>query len=149
MRMNTGTFTSERATLSRVSPMPRRAARIRQRGTSSRAGTLPKSASRHGAHFVGRHIARDHQDRVVGRIVVHVEILRFDAADAANLIRPADHRAAIGMGKIQRGVDLFAHQRLRIVVDAHAALFQHHVALGAHVVIGKIEIGHAVGFEPP
>ena len=40
-----------------------------------------------------------------------------------------------------------SRKRLRIVVDAHAAFFQHHVAFGLNADIRQIEIGHAVGFE--
>ena len=42
-----------------------------------------------------RHIAGDHEDHVIGRVVVLVEILRFHAADVMDLLRPADNRAAI------------------------------------------------------
>ena len=102
---------------------------------------------RRDAHLFRRHVAGHDEDRVVRRIVVQIEILRIDAADVAHFVRPADHGAAIGMRKIERGIHLLAHQRLRIVVHAHAALFQNHAAFGVHVGIGEIEIDQAVGIQ--
>ena len=72
------------------------------RGCQRARRHLAVGVLRHLAHFVGRDIARDHQDGVVGRIVMIVEILRRDAVDAAHFLGPADHRPAIGMGQMQR-----------------------------------------------
>ena len=102
---------------------------------------------RHLAHFVRRDIACDHQDGVVWRVMMIVEILGREAVDAAHFLGPADHGPAIGMGKMQRRLHLFVHQGLGLVVHPHAALFQHHIALRPDMGIGQIQIGQPVGLE--
>jgi hypothetical protein len=76
-----------------------------------------------------------------------VEILRRNAVNAAHFLGPADHRPAIRMGQVQRGAHLLAHQRLGLVLHPHAALFQHHVALGPDMGVRQVQIGQPVGFQ--
>ena len=51
------------------------------------------------------------------------------------------------MREMQRRVHLFTQQGLRVVLDAHAALFQHDIAFCSHIGVGQIEIDHTVGVE--
>ena len=51
------------------------------------------------------------------------------------------------MVEVQRGVDLLAQPRARIVGDALVLLFQDDIALGQHDLVGEHQAGHAVGLE--
>ena len=51
------------------------------------------------------------------------------------------------MVEVKRGVHLLAEPRSRIVGDPHVLLFQHHLELGPHHVVGEHQAGHAVGLE--
>ena len=79
---------------------------------------------------------------------MEIEIARLHRADAADFLRPADHRPPVRMGKEQGRGHLFRHQALRIAVHPHAAFFQHHIAFGAHIGVGEIEIDHAIRLQP-
>ena len=46
-------------------------------------------------------------------------------------------------GRLQRLVEL----RAGVVVDAHAALLEHDLALGTDHFVGEHQIGHAIGLE--
>ena len=99
------------------------------------------------AHLLRRHVPRHDQDGVVGCVMAAIEIVSLGTADAADLIRPADHRAAVGMGQIERGFGLLQHQGLRIAVDSQSPFLGHDVALGHHRAFGEVEPTHPVGFE--
>ena len=47
----------------------------------------------------------------------------------------------------QRGLQSLVELRAGVVVDAHAALFEHDLALGTDHFVGEHEIGHAIGLE--
>jgi len=47
----------------------------------------------------------------------------------------------------ETGVDRLVQERLRIIVDAGAALLQDHLALRQHDLVIKNESGHAIGLE--
>ena len=47
----------------------------------------------------------------------------------------------------ERRLQRFVELRRRIVLDAHAALLEHHLALGPDNLVGKQKIGHAVRLE--
>jgi hypothetical protein len=51
------------------------------------------------------------------------------------------------MRHVQRRFHLLAHQGLRIILHPHAALFQHHIALGADIALREIEVDHAVRLQ--
>jgi hypothetical protein len=51
------------------------------------------------------------------------------------------------MIEIQRGIDLLAETRARIIGDALVLLLEDDVALGQHHLIGELQAGHAVGFQ--
>ncbi len=79
--------------------------------------------------------------------MVIVEILGGDAVDPAHFVRPADHRAAIGMREMQRSLHLLAHQRLRLVLHPHAAFFEHHIAFRPDMGVGQIQIGQTIRLQ--
>ena len=51
------------------------------------------------------------------------------------------------MVEIERGLDLLAKPRARIVGDALVLLLEHDVALRQHHLVGQHQAGHAVGLE--
>src|SRR6516162_6319238 len=60
---------------------------------------------------------------------------------------PADHRLSVRIVQIERGVDLLAEARARIVSDALVLLFENDVALGQNDIIRELKAGHPVGLE--
>src|SRR5262249_36367864 len=62
-----------------------------------------------------RHVACDHDDRVVWRVEAPIESERVFTVELLDLVAPADHRPMIGMVEIERGGHLLAQARARIV----------------------------------
>ena len=108
---------------------------------------LAKGLLREAADLLGIDVAGDHQRGVVRRIESLVERQRVFAVELLDLVVPADHRAAIGMIEIERRHDLLNKPRFRIIGDPHIVFFEHHVALGQHVLVLQDKTGHAVGLE--
>jgi len=102
---------------------------------------------RHFQHFGGIRIARNDQDRIVGRIIAAVEIERVRARQLLDLVLPADHGAPVWVVEILRRAALLAEKRGRIVFHPHVALFEHNVALGGDIFLGESEIAHSVGLH--
>jgi hypothetical protein len=100
-----------------------------------------------GANLVGGHVAGHHQDRIVWRVEAAIELERAFAVELFDFMPPADHRPAIGVVQVERGIHLFAQPRRGIVGDPHVLLFQHDVELGPHHVVGERQPGHPVGLE--
>ena len=98
-------------------------------------------------HLGGGHIAGDDQDRVARRVVLPVEGDRVVAREPRHLRHPADHRPAIGVGGVERGIHLLGQQARRFIVDAGTAFLLHHRELGRHVLVLQHQIGHAIRFE--
>ena len=98
-------------------------------------------------HRIRLDIAGHDQHGVVGPVVFVIEGNRVGAVQLLHLLHPADHRNAVGLVLPERRVDLLVEHRLRIAVDARAALFQDHVALGLDDLVGEDEVAHAVGLE--
>ncbi len=92
-------------------------------------------------------VAGDHDDGVVGGVPAAIEADGVVAGELLHLMAPADGRFAVRMIEVERRVDLDAEPRARIVLDAHVLLFEDHVALRQHHVVGQPEAGHAVGLE--
>ena len=97
--------------------------------------------------LVGGDVAGDDQDGVVGRVEAAIEFERIFARELLDLVPPADDRPAIGMVEIERCIHLLGQARAGIVRDPHVLLFQHHLQLGLHHVVGQHQAGHAVGLE--
>ncbi len=82
-----------------------------------------------------------------GRVEAPIERQGFVAIELFDFVPPADHRPAVGMIEIERGVHLFAEPGARIVGDPHILLFEHDIELGPHHVVGEHQSGDAVGLE--
>ena len=111
------------------------------------ARNLAIGCFRHGLHFRGGHGARNHEDRVIGRVETLVERQRILARELFDLVFPADDRTPVGMIEIERGGNLLTQPGLRAVGDAHVELFQHDVTFRQNIFVGQHEAGHTVGFK--
>ena len=100
-----------------------------------------------GLDLRGLHVAGDHQDGVVGRVEAPIEGQRVLAVELLDLVAPADHRPAVRVVEIERGGDLLAEARSRVVGDALVILLENHLKLGPHLVVGQRKAGHAIGLE--
>jgi hypothetical protein len=92
-------------------------------------------------------VAGDHHHRGVGTVEVAIEADGVVAGQLLHLVPPADHRLAVRVIKEQRGVDLLAEPRARIVGDTLVLFLKDHVALRQHHLVGEHKAGHAVGFQ--
>ena len=92
-------------------------------------------------------VAGDHHDRVVGTVEATIEADGVVAREPLHLVAPADHRLAVGAVEVERGVDLLAELRARIVAHALVLLLEDDLKLGPHDLVGELQAGHAVGFE--
>ena len=99
-------------------------------------------------HLGGLDIAGDDEDRVVRRVPLAIERQRVLGAEPPDLGFPADRRDPVGAVQEQRRHQLLAQQRGGFVIDPHAPLFEHDVALRKHHRIVEDKAGHAVRFEP-
>ena len=111
------------------------------------AGDLAVGRFGERAHLLRRHVAGNDENGVVGRVEAPVEGERLLAIELLDLVPPADHRPAVGMVEVERGVHLLAQPRAGIVGDPHVLLFQHHLELRPHRLVGQHQSGHAVGLE--
>ena len=111
------------------------------------AGDLAVGFLRELKRLIRLDVAGDHHHRVVGRVEAPVKADGVVARKLLHLVAPADHRLAVRMVEVQRGVDLLAQPRARIVADALVLLFEDDVALGQHHLVGELQAGHAVGLE--
>ena len=98
-------------------------------------------------HLGGVHVARDHQDRVVGGVIALVERQRRVARQRLDLRAPADHRHAVRVVEVERRRHLLGKQRAGVVVGALAALLQDHLALGLDRVLRQHQVAHPVGLH--
>ena len=99
-------------------------------------------------HLFRIDIAGNDEDRVVRRVPLAIERQRVLGAEPLDLGFPADRRDAVGVVQKQRRNQLFVQQRGGLVIDPHAPLFEHDIALRTHPRIVEDEAGHAVRFEP-
>ncbi len=88
-------------------------------------------------HIFRPDIARDDHGRVVGRVVVLVEIERVCPADPFDFGLPSDHRAPIGMGEMQCRLHLLFGERARFGIDTQMTLLQHNIAFGVEIRIRR------------
>ena len=103
----------------------------------------------HQAHrVVGLEVAGDQQRRVVGHVVGVVE--RPDLIDGRGIqvVHAADHRVLVRMQVEGMEADQLIQQAERRVLDAHAALFLDHLALGHEGLLVHAQGRHAIGFHP-
>ncbi len=98
-------------------------------------------------HVLRLDIAGNDEDRIFRRIEALVIGQRIVAAEAGNIVGPADDRQTIGMAGEQRRLHrLVQEMRAGVGIGAHAAFFEHDIALGGDDLVGQHEILHAVGF---
>ena len=98
-------------------------------------------------HLLDGDVAGDDDDGVVGGIEALVEGQRVLARELGHLVHPADDGDAIGMVLIERGRHLLGQEARRAVLGARAALLEDHLALGRHLLLGELQVHHAVGFH--
>ncbi len=118
-----------------------------RRGALAARGDLAVGVLGERADLVLGHVAGDDEDGVLRRVEALVIGERVLAVERLDLVHPADDRRAVGMMREQRGLHRLVELRGGIGVGAHAALLEHHVALGRDDLVGQDEIGHAVGLE--
>ena len=95
----------------------------------------------------GCDIPRNDDNRVVGRVIRLVKGQRIFARQRLDLVQPADHRAAIGVVHILRGRHLLIQQGTGIAVGPLATFLDNDLPLGGHILFGKGQITHPVGFH--
>ena len=89
-------------------------------------------------------VAGDDEDRVLRRVEALVVAERVGAIEPLDLVRPADHRLAVGVRGVERGLHRLVEDLAGVGIGAHAALLLHHVALGRDDLVGEHEILHPV-----
>ena len=114
-------------------------------GGSARRGDLAVGLQGERLHLGLGDVAGDDDDGIVGRVVAVVPGDGVGAGEVRHLVRPADDRDAVVAVLEERGADRFAELGARIVVGAHAALFEDHLALGQERRVVDDEVRHAVG----
>ncbi len=60
---------------------------------------------------------------------------------------PANHGAGIARAWTRDGGELLPRQRIRVVLHALTALFEHHIALAPELLRFDLQVAHALGFE--
>jgi hypothetical protein len=96
-------------------------------------------------HLRGIDVAGYDQDGIVRRVPTAIEGQGRFRIERRDFVVPADHRNAVGMIEVERGVDQLEELRPRIVVDPTAPLLANHLALRQHDLVGQLETRHAVG----
>jgi hypothetical protein len=99
------------------------------------------------SHLVRLDIAGYDEERIVRGIEALVEGERIVTVERGNLMRPTDDGDAVRVFGIERRHHLLLQNARRVVVDATAALFEDHVPLRRHVLLGEAKIGHAVSLH--
>ena len=99
--------------------------------------------NRHGLR--GFHVAGDSDHHVGGHVVFVEEFLRVGGGERIQVGHPAHGRPVIGMGFKRGGGELLEQAADGIAVGAHAALFDHDVAL--FVKLAQHGMKKTLGFE--
>ena len=92
-------------------------------------------------------VTRDHERRVVGRVVRRVEALAVRARRADDVRHRTDRRRTIGMHTERVPVEHLVRHAVHVVVDAHLALVDDDVLLVREDRVVEDEVLHAVGFD--
>ena len=100
------------------------------------------------AHLLGRGVAGDDQDRVVGGVELRIERHQVADGELLDVVDIAADRHAVGLVPAEQ---LLLHrlveQRAGRIVGPHAPLLEHDLALGDQLLLGDAQTGHAVGFH--
>src|SRR6185295_1438041 len=92
-------------------------------------------------------VARHHHDRIVGGVEAFVERKRIGPRQLGHLVHPTNDGDAIGVVAIERRRHLFRQDVGWVVLGARAALLEDHLAFRDHVLLGKLQVRHAIGFH--
>ncbi len=98
-------------------------------------------------HFLGRHIACEHERLVVRRVVGAEEFLQIGERPGLDVRRPADRRELIGMRDERRGLHLFGEMAVVVVIDTELALGGDDTPLALDDFGIEREMRDAIGFE--
>ena len=93
-------------------------------------------------------VAGDQQRGVVRHVVGVVERADIINGRRIEVVHAADHRVLVGMHVEGMKADQLVQQAERRILDAHAALFLHHLALGDEGLLVHAQARHAIGFHP-
>ena len=95
-----------------------------------------------------RYVASNHEDRVLGPIPFAIPAERVFARQCSDLVLWTDHRDRVGMPGIKsRPHHLVQHCR-RLAVHALPTLAEHDVPFRRDLVLGKLQVHHAISFHP-
>ena len=104
-------------------------------------------ALRQREHLISFHIAGNDQCGVVRRIPTVIPNLGIINREHLQVAHPADHWVVIGMFLINRRHHDFMHQRLRLIIGAHAPLFHDYLDFLAEFLRSQIEVLHPIRFQ--
>ena len=103
----------------------------------------------HQLHGLRRiEIADEHHGRVLRHVIGAVELAHVIDRRRLQILHAADRRVHVGMNRERLGVDDLVQAAVRLVVDAHPALFLHDVAFRRERVLVYPQRRHSIGFEP-
>ena len=86
--------------------------------------------------------------RVLGNVVGLVELTHVGNRRRFEIDHAADRRVLVGVGRERVVEDDLRQPAVRLVLDTHAALFLHHLALALERLVIDAQRGHAIGLEP-
>ena len=90
------------------------------------------------------HIPRNHDGCIRGHIPVAVKVAYVIGRHGVQIVHPAHHRAAIGVGHKDGCRQLLKQHAARVVFGAHAALFLDHLDFLGELGIGPLVVGKAI-----
>ena len=94
--------------------------------------------------FVRREIANDHQRCIIGTIECVKEFLNVGQRGLIEIFHASNRGVIVGVHLKSRRVEIFDHVAVRHIVEAVAALFFHHFALGFEIVTFQIVAGEGL-----
>ncbi len=100
------------------------------------------------AHRLGLDVAGHDQHGVVGSVEAAIEGAELVDAKLLHVVGIARCRHRVGLVEAEQQLARGLVEHLgRHVVDPHAPLFQHHLALGLELTVENAQVDHAVGFH--
>ena len=103
----------------------------------------------HHRERLGRvEVANDDDGSVLGNVVGLVELTHVGNRRCFEIDHAADRRVLVGVGRERVVEDDLRQPAVRLVLDTHAALFLHHLALALERLVIDAQRRHAIGFEP-
>src|ERR1700723_829865 len=93
-------------------------------------------------------IADDHRRRVIWFVEGVEELADVLDGGLGQIRHAANRRVMVAVHGERSGAQIFLQVAVGLVLDAHAALFFHHFALGLKIFLADVEAAHAVRLEP-